>query len=254
MMSLSRRITLPNAKSLDPRYLKRPFDAENKFSLPYDWGTTGIAVNRDLYKGEIKGWKDLFNKADLAGKFSLLDDPREVIGAALKAQCLSLNTKSADDLKKAKELLLKVRPHVKAFTSEALMPLVNGETAVAHAYSSDALQARKKTGGKIEYILPEEGGTLWIDNLVIPKGAQNVEGAHALINFLLEPETNAKTVNAIFVATANKATLPLLPQDLQTNRMLFPTDAQLAKSEMIQDLGEALEQWDRLWTEVKTQQ
>jgi spermidine/putrescine transport system substrate-binding protein len=244
---------LPNAKSLDPRYLKKPYDSENKFSLPYDWGTTGIAVNRTLYKGEIKGWKSLFSNPDLAGKFTLLDDVRETIGAALKAQGFSINTKNPEELAKAKALLIKNRGRIKAFTSEPMMPLVNGETAVAHAYLSDALQARKQTGGKIEYIIPEEGGTLWIDNLVIPTGSQHLKEAHAFINFLLEPSSNVSTVKSVFVAPANKDAFALLPKDFQSNTMLFPPAKILEKCEMIQDLGDALAQWDRIWTEVKAQ-
>lgn len=245
---------LPNSKSLDPRFLKKPYDPENKYSVPYDWGTTGIAVNRSIYKGEMKGWKNLFGNADLAGKFTLLDDVRETIGAALKAQGFSLNSKNPDELAKAKELLLKNRSKIKAFTSEPMMPLVNGETPVAHAYLSDALQARKQSGGKIEYVIPEEGGTLWIDNLVIPTGAQHIKEAHAFINFLLEATSNVSTVMSVFVAPANKDAFALLPKDFQTNTMLFPPESLLSKSEMIQDLGDSLAQWDRIWTEVKAQQ
>jgi spermidine/putrescine transport system substrate-binding protein len=244
---------LPNSKALDPHYLKKAYDPDNKFSVPYDWGTTGIAINRSLYKGEIKGWKSLFGNAELAGKFTLLDDVRETIGAALKAQGFSLNTKNPDELAKAKALLLQNRSKIKAFTSEPMMPLVNGETPVAHAYLSDALQARKQTGGKIEYVIPEEGGTLWIDNLVIPNGAQHLKEAHEFINFLLEPKSNVTTVMSVFVAPANKDAFALLPKDFQTNTMLFPPAKALAKCEMIQDLGDALAQWDRIWTEVKAQ-
>jgi spermidine/putrescine transport system substrate-binding protein len=244
---------LPNSKSLDPKYLKKAYDPDNKFSVPYDWGTTGIAVNRTLYKGEVKGWKNLFNNPDLVGKVTMLDDARETIGAALKAQGFSLNTKNPSELAKAKELLIKSRARIKAYTSEPMMPLVNGETAVAHAYMSDALQARKQTGGKIEYIVPEEGGTLWIDSLVIPTGAQHVSEAHAFINFLLEAKSNVSTVTSIFVAPANKDAFALLPKEFQTNPILFPPDSVLAKCEMLQDLGESLKDWDRIWTEVKAQ-
>jgi spermidine/putrescine transport system substrate-binding protein len=122
---------------------------------------------------------------------------------------------------------------------------------VAHAYLSDALQARRTTGGRIEYILPEEGGTLWIDNLVVPTGARNVKEAHAFINFLLEPRSNAGTVMSILVSPANKDAFALLPKDLQTNPMLFPSQAALARFEMIEDLGEATPLWDRTWTEIK---
>ena len=102
------------------------------------------------------------------------------------------------------------------------MPLVNGETAVAHAYMSDALQARRQTGGKIEYIIPEEGATLWIDNLVIPNGAQNTQAAHALINFLMEPQIAVQTTLAVLVAPTNKDAYALLPEDLRNNPVLFP--------------------------------
>jgi spermidine/putrescine transport system substrate-binding protein len=208
-------------------------------------------VNRALYSGKIKGWNDLFQKEDLVGKFSFLDDAREVLGAALKAQKFSLNSKNPEELKKAKELLLKVRSRVKAFTSEPMMPLTNGEFAVSHIYMSDALQARKATQGKIEYIIPEEGGTLWVDNLVIPKGAKNINEALEFINFLLEGQSNVSTVMNVFVAPTNKDAYSLLPKELQKDPALFPSPAVLAPCEMIQDLGDSLTQWDRAWTEIK---
>lgn len=245
------RAKLTNIKSLDPKFLDRPYDPGNKHSVPYDTGTTGIAVNRALYKGEVKGWRNIFGNADLAGKFSLLDDVRETLGAALKALGHSLNSKGATELKAAQELLLKNRGRIKSFTSEPMMPLTNGETAVAHAFLSDALQAGRASGGKIDYVIPEEGCTLWIDNLVIPTGAQHVEDAHTFINFLLEAKSNAATVMSVLVTPANKDAFALLPKDVQANQALFPTEKALAKCEMIQDLGETLTLWDRAWTEVK---
>ncbi|MEO5969106.1 MAG: spermidine/putrescine ABC transporter substrate-binding protein [Bdellovibrionia bacterium] len=242
---------LPNSKALDSKFLKKPYDPENTYSVPYNWGTTGIAINRALYSGSVKGWKDLFEKPDLAGKLSLLDDAREVLGAALKAQGYSLNSKNPEELTKAKELLLKTRSRIKAFTSEPKMPLINGEIAVAHVYMSDALQARRTTGGKIDYLVPEEGSTLWIDNLVIPKGARNIKEAHEFINFLIDAKANVSTVTNILVAPANKLAFALLPKELQNDTMLFPSPASLAKCEMIEDLGESLALWDRIWTEVK---
>jgi spermidine/putrescine transport system substrate-binding protein len=242
---------LPNAKFLDAQYLKKPFDPTNRYSLPYDWGTTGIAVNRDLYKGTIRGWKDLFENPELAGKLTLLDDSREVMAAALKSLGYSLNSKKPEEIAAAKALLLKARSRVKAFTSEPLMPLVNGETAVAHAYSSDALQAREKTGGKVEYIIPAEGGTIWIDNLVIPAGAKNLKEAHAFINFMLEPKTLAATINQIYVGPANREAYGLLSKKLQSDPALFPAPAVRSKLEGFEDLGPALKLWDRAWTEIK---
>jgi spermidine/putrescine transport system substrate-binding protein len=244
---------LSEISSLDSRFMKRGFDPGNRYSVPYNWGTTGIAVNRTLFKGTVRGWKDLMSSAELKGKFTLLDDARETIGAALKAQGFSLNSKNPDELAQAKSLLLKARAHVKGFTSEPKVPLMNGETAVAHAYVSDVLQAQQATGGKVEYILPEEGGTLWIDNLVIPKGGANLAEAHEFINFLLNARTASATVKTILVSPANKGVFALLPKELQENRGLFPPDTALTKFEMMEDLGDSLKAWDRVWTEVKAE-
>jgi len=242
---------IPNVADLDKKLLAKGFDPENKFSLPFDWGTTGIAVHRDLFKGEVKGWKDLFASTELSGKFTLLDDVRETFGAALKSNGLSLNATDSNEIKKAQGTLESIRKNVKAFTSETLAGLSAGEMAAAHAYSSDALQARKHTNGKVDYLIPQEGCTWWIDTFVIPKGAQNVEGAYALINFLLGAEIGAERTQKIFAAPANLKSIALLPADLQKNTGLFPTESQLATCETMKDIGESLAAYDRAWTMVK---
>lgn len=243
---------IPNSKALNTDLLKKSFDSTNKYSLPFDWGTTGIAYNKALYPKGVKGWADLFNNNELAGKFTLLDDVRETLGAALKSAGLSLNSKNSQDLQRAKEILLKVKPRLKGFTSEPLVALVNGEVAAAHIYSSDALRARKKTDGKVQYLFPDDGCTIWIDNLVIPTGAKNVNEAHELINFLLDAKSNVTTASLVFVIPSNKEALALLPAELKNDPAVFPDKARTAKCEMLEDLGDTLQTWDRVWTEVKT--
>lgn len=243
---------IPNRTGLDAAFLKQEYDPENKFSLPYAWTTAGIAVNRDLFKGSLKGWKDLFGNKDLAGKISLLDDVREVTAAALKMHGFSVNTTNPAELDKAKATLKEVRARVKMFRSDAIDPLVNKEIAVAQTYSGDALQAARKSGGKVEYLLPEEGGTRAIDNVVILKSAKNVDEAHQLINFLISKETNVAFVQAVFGGPVVVATKAALPPELQANPALFPPPAVMSKLERIKDVGEATKLYDRLWTEVKT--
>ncbi|HUP56531.1 MAG TPA: spermidine/putrescine ABC transporter substrate-binding protein, partial [Bdellovibrionota bacterium] len=183
------RAELPNAQPLDPKLLKKSFDPDNKYSVPFDWGTTGIAINPTLYKGKVGGWKELLEKPDLAGKFTLLDDVRETMGAALRALGFSINSRKPAEIAKAKELLIKARPRLKAFTSEVVPALANGETAVAQAYNTDALRARKDSGGKIDFVLPKEGCTLWIDCFAIPASAPHPAEAHEFIDFMLSPAT-----------------------------------------------------------------
>jgi len=242
---------LPVVTDMDPRWMKKDFDPTNAVSLPLDWGMTGIAVNKNLYQGTVKGWNDLFANKALAGKFTLLDDVRETLGAALKANGHSLNSKSVEEVKKAQARLESIRKSVKAFNSETLVGLSEGEMAVAHAYSCDALQARNRTKGKVEFVIPEEGCTLWVDNVVIPKGAKNIEGAYALINFLLSPEISAQRTQNIMVGPTNSKASALLPADLQKDTSLFPSSEQLSKCEMLHDIGESLVAWDHAWTALK---
>lgn len=244
---------VPNKEDLDPNFLKQSYDPENKFSFPYAWTTTGLAVNKELYKGELKGWKDLFSKKDLAGKVSLLDDVREVTGAALKANGYSVNTINPEELKKAEATLIGARKGVKMFRSDTIDALTNKEVAVAHTYSTDALQAASKSGGKIVYMIPEEGGTRAIDNLVVLKSAKNVEAAHKLINFLLSHDANVSFVTTIMGGPVLKSTKDSLPAELKSNAALFPPPAVLSKLEGIHDVGDATKLYDRLWTEVKSE-
>lgn len=242
---------IPSAKSLDPRFLKKKYDPTNAYSLPYDWGTTGIAINRKIYKGEVQGWADLYGKPDLNGKIALLDDVREVIGSVLKLQGHSLNSRDPKELEQAKQFLLQARKRVKLYSSESLLTLTNGEAAVTQAYVSDAMQARKKMNGQVDYILPKEGGTWWIDNLVIPATSQHANEAHALIDFLLTPKTVVHTVESVFVSPTSQSARSMLSADLTSNASMFPTAADLAKFEMLEDLGDSMQAWDKIWTEVK---
>lgn len=244
---------IPNASGLDPQFLKQAFDPENTYSLPYAWGTAGIAINRELYKGDIKSWKDVFSKPDLAGKISLLDDVREVTAAALKANGFSVNSTNPDELAKAQATLKAFRPRVKMFRSETIDPLATKEIAVAHAYSMDALRANRKAGGNhIEYVIMEDGGTRSIDNMVILKSAKNVKEAHALMNYFLKPETNLAFVTTCLSGPVLLATKAKLPKELAQNKALFPSAAVMKKLESIHDVGEATRLYDRLWTELKT--
>lgn len=243
---------ITNKSLIYENLLKQEFDPENKYSYPYAWSTAGIAINKSLYTKSIKGWKDLFNDPDLKNKFSLLDDVREAMGAALKLHGYSVNSKNDEELQDAKKSLLDAKKRVKMFRSDTVEALVHKEVAVAHAYSSDALQAAHKTQDKIEYIIPEEGGTRSIDNLVIIKNAPHLEAAHVLVDYLLSPDVNAKFVNNIFGGPVLKTTKEQLSADLKNNKALFPEESVLKKLEFIRDLGEKTQTYDEIWTEVKS--
>lgn len=242
---------IPGFKNLEKKLLGKSFDPKNEYSVPFDWGTTGIAYNAEVVKEPITSWKDLFERKDLAGKVTFLDDSRETIAAALKASGKSLNSKDPADLALAKKLLMGARTRIKAFSSETQEPLVSGDFVAAHAYMTDALQAKARTQGKIRYVIPKEGSTLWIDTMVIPKGAKNADEARRFIDFLLDPQVATKLIQKIWVSPANALVPALLPDQFRNEAGLFPKEEQLKNSEMFEDLGDGITAWDRVWTEVK---
>lgn len=243
---------IPTSRTLAKEVIAQPFDPENRYSLPYAWAIAGIAVNRDLYKEPIHSWRDFFENPKLNGKISLLDDVREVTAAVLKMQGRSVNSVSEPELKLAKDALLKIKKAVKMFTSDTVDILKNKEVVAAHSYSPDALQASAKTQGKIEFIIPSEGGTRYIDNLVIVKGAKHVEEAHKLIDFLLQKENEVEFVSSIRAGPVVADIKDVLPPDLQKSTTLFPSAQVLSKLERIRDLGDQNRLYEDIWTAVKS--
>lgn len=243
---------IPNAKGVLPEFLAQSYDPKNEFSLPYAMSLTGIALNRDVFKGEIKSWKDLFESPALAGKIALLDDVREVTSAVLKMNGQSVNTTDPEQLAKAQAELLKIRKNIKMFTSDSVDILKNKEVAAAQAFSMDSLQAAAATGGQIEFVIPSEGSTQAMDNLAILATAKNKENALRLINFLLDPENNLEFVKAIKAGPVIRGVREKLPPELRDSPVLFPSAKVLKTLERVQDLGEKNRLMEDVWTKVKT--
>ncbi len=244
---------LTNIESISTEFLKQDYDTENKFSLPYSWSTAGIAYNTKLFKGTLRGWKDVFNDPALEGKISLLDDVREVMAVAFKMDGKSINSKDPKEIEASKLNLIKLRKKIKMFRSDTIDILTNGEVLVAHSYSTDSLQAMAKSKGEISYIIPEEGATRSIDNLAILKESKNQEQAHQLVNFLLSKKVNLQFVKSIFGGPILKDTKSELPLELQNNTSLFPSPELFSKLEKIKDLGDSTKLYDKAWTEIKSE-
>jgi spermidine/putrescine transport system substrate-binding protein len=243
---------IPNKSKIDPRFLAREYDAKNEYSLPYGWASTGIAFNKKYLPEGLTSWKELLENPKLKGHVGLLDDTREVYAIALKVAGQSLNSKDEAVLAAAQNYLLKNKAQIKSYLSDPMEAIGSGEVWATQIYSPDAMQARAKTQGQVQYVIPSEGCTFAIDNLVIPKTAQNKEGAHKLINFLLSAESNRRFVQKIFAGPVLTETKAALPPELQKDSGLFPADAVMNKMEMLKDLGATTAIYDRLWTEFKT--
>jgi spermidine/putrescine transport system substrate-binding protein len=243
---------LAGLANLDPFFQDPPYDPGLQYSVPYLWGTTGLAYREDLVKGPVDSYGVFFDPARQVGPFLLLDEMRETIGAALRYLGYSLNTTDPEALEKAKELLIAAKARSVGFAGgvEALNRILGGDAAVSLAYSGDVLQARQEDE-RLRYALPREGGTLWTDAMVVLKRGPAQDLAYRFIDFLLRPENAAELAAYTRYATPVAQAVPLLPQEMRQDPTVFPPEEVRAKLEYLKDLGPDIALYDRVWTEVK---
>ncbi len=241
---------LPHFRNLDPAFLDQAYDPGNLHSVPYFWGTTGIAYDKRRALGPVDSWEALWDPR-YAGRILMLDDAREAIGAALKRRGLSLNTTDPRLLESVRADLVRQKPLVRAYNSTNFEDvLLSGDVWLAQAWSGQIAKAMDQSRD-IAYVVPKEGATLFVDNLAIPKDARSPALAHAFIDFTLEAETAAEICRSMRYSSPNRAALPLLPPAIRDNPVVFPPPDVLQRLELIRDMGEATVLYDQLWTEVK---
>lgn len=240
---------IPNFKNISPLFINKYFDPENRYSVPYTFGTAGIAYDSSAVSPAPNSWAVLWDEK-YKNQFSMLDDPRETPAVALKLLGHSLNTTDPEQLRQAKEQLIAQKPLVKQYKSEAEEPLIAGEVVMAHCWSGDAFRAAEKRLA-IHYVIPKEGSSQFIDNVCIPKSAPHKDLAEEFINYLLRPEVNAKISAFTMYATCVPAAKEHLPEDLLKHKYIYPSEEVLKSLEWIEDLGDFTQQYSRAWDEIK---
>jgi spermidine/putrescine transport system substrate-binding protein len=246
---------LPNAeKNLDPKFRKLPFDPNDEWSVPKDWGTTGFVYRTDMVKEKPASWRDFFDltKGQYSKKVTVLDGSPEVIGSALVMLGHSYNSEDEGELEEAKQELLKLKPHLLAITStEYKQMLIAGRAAMALGWNGDgAAVAAKKPA---DYVIAEEGGEFWVDSYSIPVGAKNPAAAHAWIDFCYDAENNATETEFTYYGSPLKRDLlkPAIDPAVFKNTDVFPPEATLEKLEANDISPEGTKLRDRIWTEFK---
>lgn len=245
-----RRDLVPNMKNVDAEFLAVTIDKTMDHSVPYMLGNAGIAYRKDRVKKFEPSWT-MFDRADLKGRMTMLNDMREALGGALKLLGYSLNTRDEKQLREARDVVIRWKKNLATFENEAYKSgIASGEFLVVHGYGGDLLQVHRENPNVV-FALPREGYVVCCDDLVILKDAKNAELAHAFINFLHEPKVAAE--NSVFTRyrCPNSAAYPLLPDDLRTDPILFPPKDLWAKGEIILDLGADNAKYTKVWDEVK---
>ena len=254
---------IPNIAQIDPAYMEmsQAFDPENKYSVPYCWGTVGILYNTrlldELGVPAPTKWADLWDER-LSGEILMQDSVRDAFMVALKKDGYSMNSESKDELEQAKQELLDQKPLVQAYVIDQVRDkMIGGEAAVGVIYSGEMLYIQDEVANlgldyNLEYVIPEEGTNLWLDSWVIPKNAKNKENAEKWIDFMCRPEIAKANFEYITYPTPNKGAFELLDEDMQNDKAVVPDIDSLKDSEVCKYLGDDTDAiYNELWKEVK---
>ncbi|MFV0502546.1 MAG: PotD/PotF family extracellular solute-binding protein [Lachnospirales bacterium] len=222
-------------------------DPENKYTVPYMYGTLGILYNPTLVSSEINSWDDLWDE-NYKNNIFMYNSQRDSFAVALKKLGYSMNSTDEGELEEAKKLLIEQKPLVQAYVGDSVKDkMINGEAALAVVYSGDAVFCQLENSD-LEYIVPEEGTNYWVDFLAIPKGAENKENAEKFIDFLCRPDIAVRNGNYIGYTTANAEAIKSVDSSLLEASGYVVTMSD--KNELFKDLGESIELYNEKWTEV----
>lgn len=238
--------------NLRPAWQDPVYDPGNAHSIPATWGTTGLVYDPELVGAEIEGWDYVFeNTDDLPRKITLLNDVREVMGAVLRYLGYSYNSENPEEIEEAFNSLVELKPAIANFITNGWEDqLAGGDLLISMAYSVDAISLMEENEN-LRYVVPESGSSLWTDTMVIPKTAPNLDAAYEWLNFMLEPENAARTVERLKFATPNKVAYDLLASEVKEDTNLFPPETVLANCEGIAPVSqESAELYDRYWTQI----
>jgi putrescine transport system substrate-binding protein len=260
---------LSNLKNIDPYFLSHMerVDPGFKYSIPYYWGTFGFAyVEQEILKrmpdAPVDSYAMLFDPA-VVSKFkgcgvTLLEESVDVYPAILSYLGLDPQSESPEDLQRAQDAFLKIRPYITRFSGPRFVgELVKGESCIAQAWSGEAQLAQQQAdeAGRnitIRYVVPKEGAVLWIDTMAIPKDAPHAKNAHIFINFLLRPDIAARISDDILLPTTVLPSRPLIDKKITSDPNIFPPPEVLNRLKLDKPQNEHYEKLrTRAWLQAK---
>lgn len=207
-----------NLSNIAPQWLDVPFDPGRKSSIPYQWGSTSFAVNRDVYAGDISSLGIIFDPPEeLKGKINVLDSQNEVLILGSLYLGIAQCSTDRDQLRALSDMLVTAKQHWASFGSDTAKDvLVSGDASAGMIYNGFSAKARAE-GANVEYSYPKEGHVLWMDNVVLLKDAPNRANAITFMNFLLEPENAAAVTNYAAYTSGVSGVEPFLDEAIRTS-------------------------------------
>lgn len=242
--------TLKGFENIDPANMRSNVDPDSSYCLPYAWGAVGVFYNKEE-AGEIKTWDDFFALPDSGKKITMLDDLRETIGVALIKNGHSVNTGDGAALKEAEAWLLDRKDKISAFSYD-IVPLVQaGDIAAAHWYVGATLFTLEEPD-KLGFVIPEEGATMYQEDICVLKDTPNKDSAIKFFEFYMQPEIAGLNTLQQVNGTANVPARDMLPDNLKTNPNTNPPQEVVDKLQIFEDLGKDLKKYNRVWTKIRT--
>lgn len=247
---------IPNAKQyIGAQYYEqsKEFDPENKYSIPYCWGTVGILYNQTMVSEPITSWDVLWD-AQYENNILMQDSVRDAFMVALKRNGHSMNSKNDAELNAAKDALIEQKPLVQAYVVDQVRDkMIGNEAAIGVIYSGEAIYTQRENSDLV-YVIPEEGTNLWIDSWVMLKNAPNKENAEKFLDFLCRPEIALMNFEYITYSTPNTGAQELIEDEaIKNSPIAFPDLSQYNNIETYQYLGEEFDETlNELWKQVKS--
>jgi spermidine/putrescine transport system substrate-binding protein len=233
-----------NFKYVSANFRDLVYDQGNRYSIPYNWGTTGLVLRSDKVKGIVTSWSSLWEQQGARRVLLWRGVERQMVGMTLKSLGFSANSENPAELEAAYQKLLALKPNVvygedSDDTQETSAPaLLDGRIVMAVGWSNDVRSAREQNPA-VTYVLPKEGALLWGDNFVLPANSKNHAAAEVFLNFLLRPEISAQLTMYNFYPTANDKARDFVGADILNDPVIFPKNEELRNAEIILPLSEA---------------
>jgi spermidine/putrescine transport system substrate-binding protein len=254
LLEQSNPSSFPNGANIKPNFLDVYFDSGRKYTAPYMYGTTGIAVDPTKMNGAtVTSWTDFFSPdSPAAGKIGTLNDQVEVIHAALRAVGSQPCSTNKEDYVKVEELLKAWKPAVAVINSDGVIGRMGSGEQVMHMMWNGAFTRAQADNKNLEYVYPKEGLNLWQDNLAIPKGAQNVDNAKIFINWMMDPKNIGEGTNFVGYDNGITGSDKFMKPELAANpAVIIPAEDVALAQPTPACPTEAVDLYDQVWTDFK---
>lgn len=246
---------IPNKGNIGKQYYEqaKSFDPENKYAVPYCFGTVGILYNKTMVDEPIDSWDVLWDEK-YAGNILMQDSVRDAFMVSLKRLGYSMNSLDTSQLEQARDELIVQKPLTQAYVVDQVRDkMIGDEAAIGVIYSGEAIYTQRENEN-LEYVIPKEGSNVWIDCWVIPKASQNKENAEAFINFMCREDIALMNFEYITYSTPNDAARELIEdEEIKNSPIAFPDLSQYENMETFKYLGsEGDELYNEYWKQVKS--